>query len=55
METVFDWNFKIHELYLLPSIVLYRSQNKNVKWFSIRVNWLLFESEVNFYYGRENA
>jgi len=55
MKTVWNWNFKISELYVIPSIVLYKNHNEHIRWFSIRVNWILSELEVNFYYGSKNA
>ena len=49
MKILKDWNFKLSEFYLLPSIVLYKNQNNNTKWKSIRMNIFKFQLEFLFF------
>jgi len=45
-----DFDKKISEFYLLPSIVFYKNSNieNDVKWYNVRVN--LFLSQLDFTY-----
>ena len=53
MKYTFDFNPEMSEFYLLPSVVLYKNSNEDVKWFDIRAN--IFKVELNWtiYYGRK--
>lgn len=43
-------SFKEKEIYIIPTISIYRNKNDYVNWFSISTRFISFLFEVTFYF-----